>query len=190
MKDYVVVQKGNEDSFFTQAKKLGYTQLVLCYSFSDAKTITSDYVATLQAKTTLELFFAVLQENAKSTQVQSPFSSLIALGTSLKQLPLGITHLLNVEFHNEKDGTHQRRSGINQVFLRICKEKNIEILLSHTYLRTQKDVWKYIGRAQLNMKQAKKHGVTYSITSMAKLSSHLRGAKDVQALGRVITETL
>lgn len=192
----MIAKSGEESSFIQEAEKINLLELVLCYNLDEAKKITLENKQNLVKSTKIELFFAIIQEGKAikteeklfSKTKNSLFNMLIGLGTSLDSISGSITHIYNNEFGKEKDGIHQRRSGINHIVLREIKKKNIELLCSITELNKLNEEEKAVvmGRIKQNIKQSKRAKVKYELVTLARTKTEMKNIVDVKALRRVL----
>ena len=183
MKDYVFARKNNTKEFIQTAEQLGYKELILIYTEEEVREINKEEQQNIREGTTLKLYFGIREGKRP---LPKGFEEHAALGTKIQRISSGITIIYNNENEEEKDYIHQRRSGLNHVFLQEILEKNIKILAGTSQLR-QKPLWeqeRILGRIRQNIKLAKKKNVTYEIASLAEQPLDMRSAKDMQALKR------
>jgi len=94
--------------------------------------------------------------------------------------------LLNPEKGSKKDHLHYRNSGLNQVLCKLVAKNKIAIGISFREILESKDREKLIGRIMQNVKLCKKYKVKIIMGSFATNKYELRGAKDLEAFGRIL----
>lgn len=171
MREIVYVREGDEQPFIDAAIALQYTELIFIYHRKTQKKPVSDKIIIKSA---------LIEKKGND--------EYISLGTSLSSISKNTTMLVNNEFDAEKDFVHQRRSGLNHVWVKECKKKNIVILFNLSELRKHpvQQMSTIIGRMKQNAKLCKKYGVEFSLVSFGENVSDLRDAKDVAAMKRAI----
>jgi RNase P/RNase MRP subunit p30 len=172
MQEFVIVNE-NEKELISRALELGWDSIVLLYKYSKdlvLPKISSDFV-----KVGVFLDKEILNKDF------SGFEFVVALGTRFSKLPKGVTHVIFNEFEDEKDFIHQRRSGLNHVFLKDYKGK---ILIGYNIHPNRQTA--VIGRMMQNVKLCKKFKVEISLCSLTSGSINLRHVGDVNAFMRVL----
>ena len=94
--------------------------------------------------------------------------------------------LLSPEKGVTKDNLHYRNSGLNQVSCKLAAKNKIAIGIPFRDILESKDRERLIGRIMQNVKLCKKYKVKIIMGSFAKDKYELRGAKDLEAFGRVL----
>ncbi|MFP4522969.1 MAG: hypothetical protein ACLFNM_00275 [Candidatus Woesearchaeota archaeon] len=181
MKEFVFVSAGQEDTFIARALTLGITQLVLVYSLVDVKKRSLEDLHSFQSED-LQVFFGVVLD--KPRQVPKQFTIKIGLGTKMSSLFGGLTHIYFNEGEIEKDFIHQRRSGLNHIFLAECKNKRICVITSYVELQTASLQRKaqLLGRMSQNKMLCEKKKVSYFLVSGATRPEQLRKPSDREEL--------
>ena len=161
-----------EQEIISRVQALGYTSVILLYSTPSFSEV----------ETKFPVFRAL--DCTSQKQVGTPgFDFYFQLGTRKSSLFRHITHVYNNEYEEEKDFIHQRRSGLNQIFLRQCKENGVVVLLNVEGLQRGKDIF---SRLSLNKKLCVKKEVEYIVCLITQDLSLLRSAQDVKALSRLL----
>jgi hypothetical protein len=165
MREIVYVTQENQDRFIEKAISLGYEEITLIYEKKPQNIPTHSQI---KIKTGL------IEKKG--------FDEILLLGTSISALPKKATLLVNNEFDTEKDFVHQRRSGLNHVFIKECKKKNITLLLNISKLRSLplEKQGIILGRMKQNAKLARKYGVSFEVVSMARNVEEIRSRGDMQ----------
>jgi len=169
MEDFVIVSKDNEREFISKAKELGWTSIVLLYKYEKGiklKKFSEDFVKT----------GIYLDSDTKSDF--SSFEIVVALGTKFSSLPRGVTHVVMNEFEVEKDFIHQRRGGLNHVFLNEFKGK-ILFAFSELQDNVKQDI--ILGRMMQNLTIC-----NGDFVSLADDANKMRFVGDVSALKRCL----
>lgn len=179
MRDFVRVMPGNEKQFIETATALGYDELVLVYSYKNAKSLDKNHKKTLQNTTKIRLFTATLVDRDGLRLEGIDFH--IGLGTKIRVVSQGLDFLHFNEYDERKDGLHQRRGGINHVTLADCREKDVKLLFGFTDLYKEKRVETVLGRAMQNAKLCAKKEVEFIVCSMAKNAINMKAPRDVLA---------
>ncbi|MGE0793661.1 MAG: hypothetical protein AB7V77_05785, partial [Candidatus Woesearchaeota archaeon] len=167
MQDFVIVSEGLEEKFILRAKELGYDSLILLYKYSKGAKLpsfSSDFVKTGW----------FLDANVEKDF--SGYEIVVALGTKFIRLPKGVSHVVMNEFEPEKDFIHQRRSGLNHVFLNDFKGKVLFAFSSLQNLNLERQS-QIIGRFMQNVNLTS----NWSVVSLASDVSEMRDYFDVKA---------
>lgn len=168
MREYVLVQEGQEASFIARAEELGVEELVLLYEKPPQKEVAD--------KKSLKILSGLVGTKKSSANIQ------IVLGTSFNGWFSGLTHVGELELIERKDSLHQRRSGLNHVLLAEFKKKNVCVLFSYSLLQKRN----LIGRMMQNVMLCKKAEVKTELVSLARKPEDIRHPRDVAALGRIL----
>lgn len=91
-----------------------------------------------------------------------------------------VTHILEPETLERKDSVHYRRSGLTQVELKLCKQKDKTILATLSSLQNHT----VLGRMMQNARFCRKYDVPYHLVSGATTKWQQRAAKDLEAFER------
>jgi len=170
MKDFVLVQKGSEEEFIARSKELGWEGVVLLYKYVKKEVLPK--IECVETGWFLD------------SEVSTDFSGVpivVALGTKFTRLPKGVTHVVGNEFEGEKDFIHQRRSGLNHVFLNEFKGK---VLFSFAALQAEfskPTTGQFIGRMMQNSCLTE-----FSVVSLASSVESMRALGDVKAFSRIL----
>lgn len=180
MQDFVIVEKGSEGLIRAKSKELGWDSVVLLYKY-DGK------IKSGSLKEDEGIFL-----DKKIEKDFSSFKIVVALGTSFERLPRGVTHVVMNEFEVEKDFIHQRRSGLNHVFLNEFKGS---VLFAFSPLlkldgvqgseRSLARQGQVIGRMMQNFKLC-----SGQVVSLASNEFEMRDVGDVKAFSRVLEKKL
>lgn len=170
MRDIVQVQEGNEKPFIERAIALKYDEITLIYTRKPRNEVSDSRIL---------LKTGLIEKKG--------FGENISLGTSLTNISKGTTMLVNNEFDQEKDFVHQRRSGLNHVWIKECKKQNITVLFNFSKLQKQplERVSVVMGRMMQNAKLCKKYGVNFELVSFTDSIISMRHSKDVAAMKRL-----
>lgn len=171
MRDIVYVSEGSEGQFVERAVALGYEELTCIYTKRPKKAYSSDLIKITSGLVN-----------------QKGYGDNLVLGTSLSKISKDTTLLVDNEFDTEKDFVHQRRSGLNHVQMKVCKQYGVTLLFDCASLRklSQEKMTVIIGRMKQNAKLAKKYGVPFEVVSCAHETHEMRHAKDVAAFTRTL----
>ena len=180
MKDFVFVKLGQEQKFIDEALLLGFNELVLVYTLSDAKKLSSTLQKKLFSKEIKVSFGVVVEKNI----VLEGFDYYLANGAKTSQLFKCLTHVFNNEAEDEKDFIHQRRSGLNHVILAEMAKKGVNVLAGLNMLSGLNESI-IIGRMKQNFKLCKKKNVDYSVVSFAEDIIGMRHSKDLKSFVEV-----
>lgn len=185
-REIVIARPGEEKTFITEARRLGWKKLLILYEEQDAKTLPEEPLP--ENLHGLEVSAGVLLYKEKVPQWSQRFSEVAALGTMILQVPKGVTLLCDNEYEREKDFTHQRRSGVSHVTMATCKERGIRLAvgIARFFSEDKSRRAQILGRIMQNKKLAAKKNVGYEIVSMARRPEEMRSPVDVNALKRVL----
>lgn len=90
------------------------------------------------------------------------------------------------EYLEEKDSLHHRRSGMNQVLMKIIKEKQKILVIGIEDLLIHEDKPLIIGRIKQNLKLAKKYSVPIIICSLATKPENLRSKEELKSFIKML----
>lgn len=183
MRDYVLVNFGEEQEFVVKAKELGFEELVLVFNTKDVKFLSKDLLECYQSEG-FRVYFGVILE--QSLDVPIFVEEKIGLGTKICSLWNGLTAIYYNEFLEEKDGLHERRAGLNHVSMVECRQKGVDVLFGYADLFNEVKRSQKLGRAMQNKKLCVKKAVAWRLCSMAKNPEDMRNAKDVGALRELL----
>ena len=188
MGEFVLVNFNEEFQFISKANDLGWDTLTLVYSPVDYKKITQSHRENLQKNSDATLFFGVCLHTPTQKIVIEQDDVKIGLGTSFDVVRNDLDYLYDNELEEQKDGIHQRRSGLNHVILKECKRKNVKVLFSYASLQRLPTLKRNIvlGRMQQNVILCKKEHVEINVVSFALSPVDLRHKKDVDTFKRVL----
>ena len=94
--------------------------------------------------------------------------------------------VVGLEFVEEKDDLHYKKSGLNQVFCNLAVKNKISIGFSFSDVLNAKDKSKVIGRMIQNAALCKKYKINIVFASFANDKFGMRLGKDLEAFGRLI----
>ncbi len=187
MGDFVIVKIGQETKFIEFAVNLGYKALNLLYSTKEVTKLSSDYLKKLKNDSNLDLKVYAFFDSGKNPK-KGFFDGVVELCTMKKVVSKTSTHVVGVEYTDEKDGLHQRRSGLNHVILADFKKRGVVVLFDYGSLRnlSEKKKATILGRMRQNISLCKKNKIEYSFVSLAKEILEMKDKKDVKVFQRSI----
>ncbi|MBI2105338.1 hypothetical protein HYT56_00700 [Candidatus Woesearchaeota archaeon] len=97
-----------------------------------------------------------------------------------------INCVFGLEFIEEKDDLHYKKSGLNQVLCNLALKNKISIGFSFDDILNAKDRARIIGRMIQNVSLCKKYKINIVFASFAKDKWGMRLWKDFEAFGRLI----
>ena len=173
MDEYVLMKKSTEIEKL--AAELGFTKV----HFLD-----SDFVS-LKGKTQKELSKEI--DTARNKKLKTVFKadSEEMLRFALERTRADIVY--GMENINPKDSLHYVRGGLDQVLCKLAAEKDRILAFSFAELLNSSDKEKLLARIMFNVKLCKKYKVQIMLCSFASSREEMRSAKDLQALGRVLS---
>lgn len=180
MKDFVFVRLGNEEGFIDMAVSLGFKEIVLVYTLTDAKKLSLEMQKKLFNPQIKVSFGVVVSKNVHL----EGFDYYLANGVFLTQLFKCLTHVFNNEAEDEKDFIHQRRSGLNQVVLAEMAKKGVSVLAGLDMINHSTSQ-RIIGRMKQNFLLCKKKKVDYSVVSFASDVLEMRDSRDLKGFVEV-----
>jgi hypothetical protein len=162
MKDYIIAS-GNEKEFVKMAEQLGYAELVFV---GDANLPKSRMKVTSSKR--------IIKSNTQKDRgiIESKKADII----------------FEFEQERRKDSTHFRHAGLNQVLLKLMKQKKVAYGLSFAQLLhvSQEERAKIIGRMLQNIRLCRKYKVPVVVASFARKPSEMRDHKDLLAFARTL----
>lgn len=163
-KDYVIAS-GNEKEFVLMAERLGYSELVF---------IGNADVIKLKSKLKLSCSKRIYRSDFKKDRnlIESKKADLI----------------YDFEQASKKDSMHFRSSGLNQVLLKLMKEKNVSYGLNFSQVlnASKQEQPKIIGRIMQNIRLCRKYKVPVVVGSFASNPFQMRDYKDLMAFARTL----
>lgn len=167
--DVLFVTESNVLSFVSLAIEFGHKKLVLVSDKSLSKKLCDDLI--------------------KNTNIEFDFitSKQILLGTSKNLEKKSKNYFFGFEIQSDKDGMHQRFSGLNHVLLNRIKERE-QIVLFTLNVKTNLKKSMVLGRIKQNLKLCKKYSVEYYFVSNAKRLIEIKSASDLLALENILSK--
>jgi len=170
----IVFPQGNEEEFIKIAEKLGIKSLTFVYS--DSKQF---YVKKAETKYDC----AVLCQPPKIPSMKSKKIPFLC-SASRESIERGAPLTFNFEITEDKDHTHYRRSGLNQVLCKLATQKNVAIGLSlHTLLSVEgRKRAMIMGRIMQNIIFLRKYKTNVKIASFATNPYEMRAPAEIVSL--------
>jgi hypothetical protein len=170
----IVFPQGNEEEFIKIAEKLGIKSLTFVYS--DPKQFYSQ-------KAEIKYDCAVLCQPPKIPAMKSkkiPYLCPASRDAIERSAPL----VFAFETTEDKDHTHYRRSGLNQVLCKLATQKNVAIGFSlHTLLSVDgRKRAMIMGRIMQNIIFLRKYKTNVKIASFATNPYEMRAPSEIVAL--------
>lgn len=179
----VCLPNNNEEEFLQIAQKLGIAKLIFLYPFKDKKDFENK--KNKAQKLRCEAGLIVDDSNFKKTQGLTPY--LFAKNPSRDIIEFEqIKYLYAFEISDKKDFMHHKNSGLNQVLLKIIKEKDKTLCFSINELIKSKQPQTVMGRMMQNARFAKKYEVNTTVLSFATTPFELRATKEKQTITQLI----
>ncbi len=175
MKVDVVIPRHNEKAIIGMAKKLGYDALILLYPFEKLKQLKQ--VAHPEVK----LLYGCLISKQKPKGVKFTAAPNPNRHTFEKLKPNIVYQL---ELTKNKDKTHYRLSGLDDVSCKLAAENDIAIGFSFSSLLDSKlPRAVLLGRMAQNIRFCKKFKLKMVLASFACQPYDMRSPHDLKALG-------
>lgn len=168
----VVFPNKNEQEFIEIAKKLGITGLIFAYK--DKKDF-------YQEKTTIPITNALLVEPKNLHK----FRGIPTICTASREaIERGANVVYDFELQEQKEHTHYRRSGLNQVLCKLATDKKVHIGISFANLlnNTGQKRAMILGRIMQNITFCQKYKTKIKIASFATSPYEMRAPQDLRAL--------
>lgn len=174
----VVFPQGNEKKLVAMAKRLGFTEVLFCYSVAEATLARKKDVEGLTSET-LAVGFAVFVETQKEVQQAIRLTKNV-VGLARRELfdNKRVRYLINAESGERTDFIHHRNSGLTQVLLSLAKRKDKTILVNFRQLRENTPV--VLGRMLQNNRFYKKYEPNVIVVSGARQALEMRAPRDLQ----------
>ncbi|MFA5141399.1 MAG: RNase P subunit p30 family protein [Candidatus Woesearchaeota archaeon] len=173
----IVFPDKNENEFIEMAKELDFKKL--CFVYPLDKFPIEKYPNTIKAIICLPKDIPKARKKTKLVFIESSESDRHAI----EKLPFDI--LFNLENVAQRDGTHSKRSGLNQVLCELmAKRKKAVALNFNNILNANKGLRSVIiGRMMQNISLCKKFKVKLILASFAKKPYQMRAYHDMIAFG-------
>lgn len=170
----IVFPQGNEEEFIKIAEKLGIKSLTFVYS--DAKQFYTK-------KGKIPYDCAVLCQPSKIPSLKSKKIPYFC-PASREAIERGAPLTFNFEITEDKDHTHYRRSGLNQVLCKLATQKNVAIGFSlHTLLSSEgRKRATIMGRIMQNIIFLRKYKTNIKIASFATNPYEMRAPSEIVSL--------
>lgn len=170
----IVFPQGNEEEFVKMAEKLGIKSITFVYS--DPKQFYTK-------KTEIKYDCAVLCQPPKIPSMKSKKIPYLC-PASRDAIERGAPLVFAFEITEDKDHTHYRRSGLNQVLCKLATQKNVAIGFSlHTMLTSEgRKRAMIMGRIMQNIIFLRKYKTNVKIASFATNPYEMRAPSDVSSL--------
>jgi len=183
----VVFPNKNEKEFIEQAIKLGYSGLIFIYQ---DKTKLPDKEKLKQPN--FQIFYGTSLVKPNPSQSKK-YDLIISEIPKDKEARAQVENksmdiLFNLENNQREDFLHQRNSGLNHIFCKLAKEKNIQIGISLSNLLNQRPILisKTLGRIRQNLRICRKYGVKTIFASFAKSPLELRSPQDMHSFFNIL----
>lgn len=170
----IVFPKNNERDFIEIAVRLGYSGLIFVY---DEKS------AFFADKSPIKIVNALLVPPNKIEKAHSAGALAFCDGDARTAIERGADVVFGMEASEDRDKTHYRRSGLNQVLCRIASENKVAIGFSFNAVLSASNVErvKLMGRMMQNILLCKKFKTSVRIGSFAKDPFGMRSPGDLSA---------
>ncbi len=152
----VVMPNKNEEEFIEMALSLGYDEIVFLtkdiryrYSSNKIKVRTAFLVSTTNQISVARKNFDYVFANAERQFFESK-----------------VDYIINAELYDRKDSFHYKRTALNQVHAKLCREKNICLVFSFNNILARNRI-QTLGRMFQNATIAKKYKLSTAAFSMA-----------------------
>jgi hypothetical protein len=156
----VAIPNNNEDEFIDVALALGYSELVFL-----TKNPKYDYKSD---RIIIKKAYLVKNTN-EILKVKKSFDYVFAYADR-KFFESKVDFIINAEQHPSRDSFHYRKTSLNQVHAKLCKENNITLVFGFTNLLTIKyfsSLQTVLGRMMQNAVLVNKYKITNICFSMA-----------------------
>lgn len=171
----VVIPNKNEEEFIATALSLGYKEIV--FLSKDIKyTYSSDVIKVKTA-------FLVSTTNQINV-ARKNFDYIFALAER-QFFESKVNYIINAELFDRKDSFHYKRTALNQVHAKLCKEKNSCLVFSFSNLLTNNRI-QNLGRMFQNAKLASKYKIKSDSFSLAKEPIAMKSRTILDALLTVL----
>jgi RNase P/RNase MRP subunit p30 len=173
----IVMPHGNEKEFLEMSKELGFDKLCFAYSLADFPLENVSGVSKAIICKPEEVNKA--RRKAKLVIVESSDANRLVI----EKLPFDIIY--NLENMMQRDKTHTKSSGLNQVLCELLgKRKKVVAFNLNSLLKANKGLRSVIlGRMMQNVRLCRKYKVKMVIVSLAKTLYEMRAAHDMIAFG-------
>ncbi len=170
----IVFPNKNEEEFIEMAKKLGIAGLIFAY-----KNKNEFY----EKKTDMPIINALFVE-PKNIQKAKQLSAPSICPASREAIERGANIVFNFEILEEKEHTHYRRSGLNQVLCKLATDKKAAIGFSFSTILqyTGQKRAMLLGRIAQNITFCQKYKTPMKIASFATSPYEMRAPADLKAL--------
>ncbi len=170
----IVFPKGNERDFIEMAVCLGYSGLIFVYNEK------SDFFTE---KSPIKIVNALLVPPNKIEKAHSAGALAFCDGDARTAIERGADVVFGMEVSDDRDKTHYRRSGLNQVLCRIASENKVAIGFSFAKILSASNVErvKLMGRMMQNILLCKKFKTSVRIGSFANDPFGMRSPADLSA---------
>lgn len=171
----LVFPKNNEKELVAEARKLGFSEVILCY-----EELPKEFPKILKTKT------AILLHDRKRISALRKKADLL-LGPPKREFfeDKRIDGIIGVGLEPRKDHTHYRRS-LTQVEAELARQTDKTVFFSFADLLASKHREELLGRWAQDLHILKKYKANHAIVSGAKNVLGLRSRKDLEAVGAVL----
>ena len=185
----IIFPNNNEKEFLKVAEKLNLKELYLIYPFN--KNINKYKEVVKSLNTNIKLNFGLIAEPKDIIKAKRVCNFVIIESSEKDQniLENSKPHLIfNLEKNSNKDKTHYRYSGLNQVMCKLANKDNIIIAFSFSELlnSTKERRSILLGRIIQNLRFCKKYKVETILSSFAKTPKEMRTIKDLNSLKKIL----
>lgn len=170
-----LVFPGNEEDLVTEAQKLGFQEVILCYDHIPKKvpTIPKTKIAIL------------LSDRKKIPSLRKQADLLIGPAKREFFEDKRIDAIMSPGLEPRKDHTHYRRS-LTQVEAELARKTNKTVFFNFSDLLASKRPEELLGRWMQDQRVLKKTKAKYVLVSGAKNVLGMRSRKDLEAVWKAI----
>jgi len=175
----VVIPNNNEEEFIDVALSLGYSEIVF---------LTSNMRYEYKSSKIKVLKAYLLKDTSEIKKVRKSFDYIFA-SSERSFFESKIDFIIGAEKNDSRDSFHYRKTSLNQVHAKLCKENNICVVFEFSSLlkaATSSQLQVVLGRMTQNATLIKKYKIKCACFSMAYSPLMMRSNNLLGAFSRVI----
>ncbi len=188
----LVIPKDNEAELIKRAKQLAIPSLIFLKSFKTVAEI-KQYAELVNPHKIGLLVEVKNQKDLEGLKKLAQYVDLVVASSNSSEdanraifESKRVNLVINISSSSGTDHTHYRRSGVNQVLVKLAKENNIAYAVDFSHVLNSRNRPVLLGREMQNIRVFKKYKVPVEIYSLASLPDDMRNLNDLGAFLRVL----
>ncbi|MEM4637641.1 MAG: hypothetical protein QXK76_01275 [Candidatus Woesearchaeota archaeon] len=172
----IVIPKNNEEKFIDVALSLGYKKIVFL----------SDNINYKYSSERIKVISAFLVKDVNIIKFARKSFDYVVADSERVFFESKVDFIINSELIQKSDSFHYRRTGLNQVNAKLCKENDICLVFSFSNILDKN--FQNLGRMYQDMYLAKKYNLKVNAFSLSKEPMCMKSRIILESFLRVLNE--